>query len=81
MQRGLTFNASMHSDAAGRRKYEQDETAPAPLALLARSLAFPVILIPFYSSAETSCNILQGDEPRVNTPVLPMARGRLSPFS
>lgn len=40
MQRDLTFNASVHSDAAGRRKYEQDETVPAPLAFPARSLCF-----------------------------------------
>jgi len=40
MQRDLTFNASVHSDAAGGRKCEQDETAPAPLALPAHSLCF-----------------------------------------
>lgn len=38
--------------------------------------AFPVILIPSYCSAETSCNVLQGDKAQVRTPVLPMGRGR-----
>lgn len=41
--RDLTFNASVHSSAAGRRKfhlYERDETAPAPLDLPAHSLCF-----------------------------------------
>lgn len=40
MQRDLAFNAPVHSDAAGRRKYEEDETAPAPLAFPGHSLCF-----------------------------------------
>lgn len=52
MQRDLTFNASVHSSAAGRRKYEQDETAPAPLGLPAHSHCFTGHLILSFS-AET----------------------------
>lgn len=30
MQTDLAFNASLHGDAAGRRKYEQGKTTPVP---------------------------------------------------
>lgn len=48
-------------------------------ASLLALFAFAVFLI-LFCSAETSCKILLGDKPWVNTPVLPRARGRLSPF-
>lgn len=71
MQRDLTFNASVHSSAAGRRKYDQDETAPAPLGHPAHSHCFSGHLNPLLLSR--NC-ILQGNEPPVNAPELLMAR-------
>lgn len=68
MHRDLTCNAP---DAAGRRKPEQDETAP-PLALPAH-FAFLVILTLFCCPAEM-CHNLQ-DKPQVSVSVLLMAEG------
>lgn len=42
MGRDLAYNASVHSDAAGRRKYDRGDTAPAPLTLPAHSFCFSV---------------------------------------
>lgn len=58
MQTDLAFNASVHSEAAGRRKYEQGKTAPVPLALVP-PFALLVIWMFFCSSTEVLCSVLQ----------------------
>lgn len=70
MQKDLAFNASVHSDAAGRRNYEQDETAPAFSALPAHSLCFSGHLNPLLL---LSRNIVQCSAGRQGSGAYPCA--------